>query len=270
MPKTKTKNEIRPSIDTGFRLISRKLSRPTPGDLIQQREAHKGGKMLDYIEVWTAMDALDDVDPSWTSEVKNVYIVGKQLVMVVSITLTDPATGKQVTKQNVGFEEIADLSYGDTSSNAFAMAFKRTVASFGFGRDLYKAPNFKPFRLATEHQLSRLIELMETGAIPEVYHKDMVDFIESGHYEYNRAKTTIDHYSKPENFGKKVGEKAEEKTEQDSKPKAKTANAKNNGKGNGKPAKKEEKETPSKEEDTTPKAKAPEKPEVPEDVSAIL
>ena len=52
--------------------------------------------------------------------------------------LTIPTCKGNIYREATGTEELACSSYGDPSSNAESMAFRRAAARFGLGLYLYK------------------------------------------------------------------------------------------------------------------------------------
>jgi len=173
----------------GFRLLLNKLRRRIPKELIRQRE--QGGEFLDYIEWTTAADIMDDVVGRWQNYIKSVEVVGDKLIIIGGVKIKDPETGEWLSRENVGIEKIATNSYGDVASNAFAMMFKRAIVLWGPGRELYKAPNYAPHKLATDEQIQEIIHLMNEGKIPEEYHDPIIKLINSGELEAVRAQSAI-------------------------------------------------------------------------------
>jgi len=173
----------------GMRLLLNKLKRRIPKDLIKQRK--QGKELLDYIEWTTAADILDDVAVTWQNYVKDVHVVGDKLIIIGGVKVKDPETGEWLTRENVGIEKISTESYGDVASNAFAMMFKRCGVLWGPGRELYKAPDYAPHKLASMEQVREILRLMEEGKIPAEYHDPIIKLINSGELEASRAQAAI-------------------------------------------------------------------------------
>lgn len=115
--------------DARMREILSKLRVDIPKNLVKQKKM--GGQIIDYIDWPTAMDILDEVAPTAVVQVTNQMIVGNYLMITVTVTID------HVSRSNVGSEKINHESFGDTATNAFAQALKRTLAMFGIGRFLY-------------------------------------------------------------------------------------------------------------------------------------
>lgn len=119
------------------------LSRPLPPELLQQRK--QGGRMLDFIPWHTANRILDKYAPGWSWEVRAVqtdetrlYLTGRLTILASDGLVWREATGTEVLKEwNEKRQTLTELSYGDPSSNAESMAFRRCAARFGLGLYLY-------------------------------------------------------------------------------------------------------------------------------------
>jgi hypothetical protein len=116
-----------------IREIIANLSQPIAARHLKTKK--KGGAELTFITWYTAVRYLDLYAPGWSSEVRNIYSAGGQLVVVVRITI--PCAEGQIYREATGIEDEEAKGYGDTSSNAEAMAFKRAAAKFGLGIGLY-------------------------------------------------------------------------------------------------------------------------------------
>lgn len=110
------------------------LRKPIPARLIKHRV--QGGTQIDYIEWHTAAKLLDYFAPGWFSEIRNVSQTDARLVLTVRVTLV--CSDGQVSREATGQEELNSKGYGDPSSNAEAMAFKRAAAKCGLGLHLYE------------------------------------------------------------------------------------------------------------------------------------
>jgi len=171
----------------------KQLKRPLPPELIMHRK--EGGTELDYIEWTTASEILDDIlGPNYDVEIMDSIIVGPHYVVRVRISITDPDTGIMIWRENTGWEKTGVIEYGDTASNAFAMAFKRTCAMFGLGRELYKGPNIDSFRVATEEQIEKLKQLLDNGKMPADLREPLMLEIEAGTLTRERAESGITAY----------------------------------------------------------------------------
>jgi hypothetical protein len=106
------------------------------------RQRRQGGAVLDYIEWHTVVRVLDRYAPSWTCEVRSTAAVGDLCVVVVRITI--PTADGPVWREATGSERLDTTGYGDPSSCAEAMAYKRAAAKLGIGLDLYRPKDGAP------------------------------------------------------------------------------------------------------------------------------
>lgn len=115
------------------------LSRPLPKRLLKQLEKHnrKTGEVvyLDYIPWYTVARLLDLYAPGWEGRITEMRVVGDRLVLTYALTIH--AAEGSFTRTATGNEEMDCGGYGDVSSNAESMAFRRAAAKFGLGLDLY-------------------------------------------------------------------------------------------------------------------------------------
>lgn len=109
------------------------LSRPLPDSLIEKRK--QGGATLSYITWHTAAKILDKYAPGYTWEVRTLYTDASRLYLVGRLTVH--AADGLYFREATGTEEIKTASFGDPSSNAESMAFRRAAAKFGLGLYLY-------------------------------------------------------------------------------------------------------------------------------------
>ncbi len=109
------------------------LSRPLPQSLLSTRR--QGGKDLTYISWHTANKILDKYAPGWAWEITKLELTDKALFMVGSLSI--PTHDGLIVRCASGTESLDCSSYGDPSSNAESMAFRRACARFGLGLYLY-------------------------------------------------------------------------------------------------------------------------------------
>jgi hypothetical protein len=93
---------------------------------------------------------LDFYAPGWEGQVVGMHATGDRFFVTCRITIhategtfSREATGTEVLKEEVtdkrtGDRFLRELAYGDPSSNAESMAFRRAAAKFGLGRYLYE------------------------------------------------------------------------------------------------------------------------------------
>lgn len=124
------------------------LKRPLPRSLLKSKRVK--GTRLDYIPWYRANDILDKYCPGWTWEIREmqatrdrIFITGRLTVPTSEGHIYREATGteelkREVTDQETGEVFIEEIVYGDPSSNAESMAFRRCAARFGLGLYLYE------------------------------------------------------------------------------------------------------------------------------------
>lgn len=115
------------------------LAKPIPRRFISQLEKkdRRSGKTtyLDYIPWYHAAKLLDFYAPGWEGEINHIEVMGDRLVL--TYTLTIHAAEGSFRRTATGQELLDCGTYGDPSSNAESMAFRRAAAKFGLGLDLY-------------------------------------------------------------------------------------------------------------------------------------
>jgi hypothetical protein len=107
-----------------------------------------------YLEGWhdakRRLASLDKYCPGWTWEIKETLISSDRIFMVGRLTI--PTLEGNIYREASGTEELKrekynkdtgeyqalELAYGDPSSNAESMAFRRCAARFGLGLYLYQ------------------------------------------------------------------------------------------------------------------------------------
>jgi Rad52/22 family double-strand break repair protein len=115
--------------------IIRDLSAPLHKRHLKTKPASRAGGEITFIEWHTAVKFLDYYAPGWSYHVKSVAQVGNLVAVVASISI--PAAEGVITREATGCESMETTSYGDSVSNAEAMALKRAAAKFGLGLFLY-------------------------------------------------------------------------------------------------------------------------------------
>ena len=116
------------------------LSKPLPNACVKQKPAKnsKTGQItqIDFLHWYVVTQILDAYAPGWSSKVVAIQSFGGKIVMTCEVAI--PCAEGVITQQGTG-QEDEDFSdgYGDSTSNAEAMALKRAAAKFGVGRYLY-------------------------------------------------------------------------------------------------------------------------------------
>ena len=109
------------------------LSRRLPEPCIAKRK--QAGENILYLHWQTVERLLNTYAPDWHGCVTRMDQVGK--TWAVTYRLTIPCLEGEVSREATGQEDEEVKSFGDTTSNAEAMAFKRAAAKFGVGLWLY-------------------------------------------------------------------------------------------------------------------------------------
>lgn len=114
--------------------IVKALSRQLPANLLESKTLK--GHQIPYLPWHTANGILDKYAPGWTWEITRMGQSETRLFLVGRLTIvTSEGT---VYREATGTEELQCSSYGDPSSNAESMAFRRAAARFGLGLYLYR------------------------------------------------------------------------------------------------------------------------------------
>lgn len=112
------------------------LAAPFPPDVVQQKQ--KGGTKISFVPWHFYVRKLNDlVGPGWSMGTPILHDTGGKLVMGIPVTILG------VTRINFGDEEEEKDNYGTAVTGAFAQSFKRTLALFGMGLDMYLKPGQK-------------------------------------------------------------------------------------------------------------------------------
>jgi hypothetical protein len=138
---TNTNEQIKPApvADDGprsIRDIVRDLSAPLHKRHLKTKPASRNGGEITFIEWHTAVKFLDHHAPGWSYAVKSVAQVGNLVTVVASISI--PCAEGVVTREATGCEDVKTTGYGDSVSNAEAMALKRAASKFGLALYLYQ------------------------------------------------------------------------------------------------------------------------------------
>lgn len=140
-----------------LRQIQEALKRPLPAAALETRK--QGGTNLTYVPWHVANRILDKYAPGWTWEIRTLYTTGDRIFLVGRLTIPTAegniyreATGTETLKEDKAvvvdkktfpdefgrpITEAKELAYGDPSSNAESMAFRRAAARFGLALYLY-------------------------------------------------------------------------------------------------------------------------------------
>lgn len=120
--------------------IIERLKKPIPNELLRNKDTFikgKKGKPLTYVSWFDTCELLDQRCGigAWSWHIDNV--IHTETRLIVYGTLTIIGEDRALSQSATGTEELNCSSFGDPSSNAEAMAFKRSCAKFGLARYLY-------------------------------------------------------------------------------------------------------------------------------------
>lgn len=112
--------------------IQAELKAPIPAAMLKQRQ--QGGQTLTFLPWYNCSALADERAPGWSGEAR-VQDLGDAVAVVYRITVK--ADDGDVAREAIGYEAKSTSSYGDPTSNAEAMAFRRAWAKHGLGSSLY-------------------------------------------------------------------------------------------------------------------------------------
>lgn len=112
------------------------LRQPIPKSMISFKKL-KGNKIeyISWIDICQLLDSCCGLD-GWSWEICDTKQIGDNLTLVGKLTVY--ADDGHRSMSATGCESINCSSYGDPSSNAEAMAFRRAAAKLGLARNLWK------------------------------------------------------------------------------------------------------------------------------------
>lgn len=109
------------------------LAKPVPDRFLAQRR--QGGQRLTYIPWHNVNKLLDYYAPGWEGTVTTITPTTDRVFVVYRLTIH--AAEGEFSREATGTELLNCSSYGDPTSNAESMAFRRAAARFGLGLSLY-------------------------------------------------------------------------------------------------------------------------------------
>jgi hypothetical protein len=116
-----------------YREIQDALKAEIPAEFLRTRQ--QGGQTLTFMP-WHACSALaDERAPGWSGYVERIQQIGDAVAVTYRISI--PTDDGVVEREAIGYESLATSSYGDPTSNAESMAFRRAWAKHGLGSSLY-------------------------------------------------------------------------------------------------------------------------------------
>jgi hypothetical protein len=128
--------------------IQEALKRKLPTQMLKRLPKDKGN--AEYLPWYTVNQILDKYAPGWNWEIKEtlisrdrIFIIGRLTIPTSEGNIYREASGteelkKQSYDQKMGKYTEKEIAYGDPSSNAESMAFRRCAARFGLGLYLYQ------------------------------------------------------------------------------------------------------------------------------------
>lgn len=133
---TKTEKLTPPSASSEWSIneIQSALSRELPKSMLSSRR--QNGIEIIYIPWYRVNSILNKYAPGWNWEITKMGQSDNRLFLVGRLTI--PTTNGDVYREATGTEQLDCNSYGDPSSNAESMAFRRAAAKFGLGLYLYE------------------------------------------------------------------------------------------------------------------------------------
>jgi hypothetical protein len=136
------------------------LSKPLPRACIATMP--QGSSPVSYLHWQHVARVLDTYAPGWQGQVMRMEQVGKTWTITYRLTIS--CLEGEVSREATGQEDLDMRGYGDVTSNAEAMAFKRAAAKFGVGAWLYdKDDDPSGPALAAHLKKERLDALTELG-----------------------------------------------------------------------------------------------------------
>lgn len=109
------------------------LSKRLPDRFISTKR--QGGTNIKFISWFHRVKMLDFYAPGWENEIKRIDNIGGKLIITVALTIK--ASDGVFAREATGQESEEKDTFGDSSSNAEAMALSRASAKFGLGLYLY-------------------------------------------------------------------------------------------------------------------------------------
>jgi hypothetical protein len=111
------------------------LAKPIPKRLLKTKSL--GGSEITFIPWYRAQKILDHyTEGRWEYRIVDKQLTESSCWVTVEITIF--ASDAVITRQGAGIERMDVSGYGDPSSNAISMAFRRCCARFGIGLSLYE------------------------------------------------------------------------------------------------------------------------------------
>jgi hypothetical protein len=125
------------------------LSRTLPDAFLKTKS--QGGQTLHFITWYGAVAILNRYCPGWSYDIISTDVIAhptkkdpSATALLTKVAVTLNCSDGVVTRMQQGIELYPVSGYGDSSSNALSMAFRRCVAQFGLALHLYSKANVMP------------------------------------------------------------------------------------------------------------------------------
>jgi len=109
------------------------LSRPLPESVLKTKQLKN--TRIPYLPWYAACKILNKYCHGWVWEIVQFHVTQDRLFLIGRLTI--PTSDGDFYREATGTESLDCSSYGDASSNAESMAFRRCAAKFGLGLHLY-------------------------------------------------------------------------------------------------------------------------------------
>lgn len=110
------------------------LHKDVPARMLKNKKM--GGNQITFIPWYRAAKIMDFYAPGWEYEITDKTITGTHIMLTVRVYLN--AKEGRFYREATGIEALEVKGYGDPSSNAESMAFRRACAKWGLGINLYE------------------------------------------------------------------------------------------------------------------------------------
>lgn len=110
------------------------LQQPVPNRVLKTKKL--GGNNITYIPWFKVAQMMDFFAPGWEYEVTDRTITQTHIILTVRVYI-NCAEGR-FYREATGIELLSAKGFGDPSSNAESMAFRRACAKWGLGLSLYE------------------------------------------------------------------------------------------------------------------------------------
>jgi len=110
------------------------LSKPLPSSVLEAKKI--GGRNISYVPWHKAVLLLNKYAPGWQWEIKSIHTTNDDLFLIGRLSIPT-SEGMMIHREATGTNSLRDTAYGDASSNAESMAFRRAAAKFGLALYLY-------------------------------------------------------------------------------------------------------------------------------------